>query len=408
MKQRARIKLYTPHAGQKPLHASNARFRIATCGRRWGKTFACINEIAKFAWENPGTISWWVAPTYQQSRIAWRILTTRFKDAIAEINRSEMIVTWKSGSLTFFKSTTNFDSLRGEGVSFMIVDEAAFVPEEAWNESLRPTLSDNMGRAIIVSTPKGHNWFFRMWARGQDPSESAYESWKFPTSSNPYIHPDEIEEAKRTLPMDIFRQEYLAEFLEDSSGVFRGVRKCAIGSFREPASERRYVVGWDVAKYVDWSVIFVMDIDTKEVVAFDRFNQIDWDTQVSRVAEMAVRYNWAEIIYDGTGIGEPLQRDLRKYTEEKYGRTLQITPFKFTSQSKMQLIQLLAVKIEQQGIIYPEIDVLINELQAFTYTLMPSGYIKYEAPPGSHDDCVMALALATWGAYNNMPLQIFV
>lgn len=389
---RARIKLYTPHSGQLPLHQSKARFRIATCGRRWGKTYACINELAKFGWENPNTISWWVAPTYKQSRIAFRILTSNFKEAIATATKNPMEIHWKSGGITQFNSTDQADNLRGEGVSFMVVDEAAMIPEEVWTAVLRPTLSDRQGKAIIVSTPRGMNWFHNLWMRGQDPAFPDYESWQFPTSSNPYIPPEEIEEARATLPSDVFRQEYLAEFLEDGAGVFRGVKKCINGQLEEPKQGGDYVIGWDVAKHTDFSVMVCIDISRNHIVAFDRFNQVDYSLQLERLANMAHKYR-ARVLMDSTGVGDPL-------LEQAKQRGLAVEGYQFTNTSKQQLVQNLAVMIERQEITFPEIPVLIHELQMFQYEITRAGNIRYSAPDGYNDDCVMALALAAWQAKN--------
>lgn len=398
MSQVAKIRLYTPHSGQIPLHQSRARFRIATCGRRWGKTYACINELVKFGWENPNTISWWVAPTYKQSRIAFRILTSNFKAAIANATKNPMEICWKSGGITQFNSADQPDNLRGEGVSFMVVDEAAMIPEEVWTEVLRPTLSDRQGRAIIVSTPKGMNWFHTLWVRGQDPEFPQYESWQFPTSSNPYILPEEIEEVQGTLPSDAFRQEYLAEFLEDGAGVFRGIKQCIKGELEEPKPGGEYVIGWDVAKHADFSVMICLDIKRKHVVAFDRFNQVDYSLQLNRLETMAKKYK-AHVLMDSTGVGDPLLEQVRQ-------RGIAVDGYSFTNTSKQQLIQNLAVMIERQEISYPDIKVLIHELMIYQYEITKAGNLRYNAPDGYHDDTVIALALAAWVAKNRIEPRI--
>lgn len=384
----SKIKLYTPHSGQILLHQSNARFRIATCGRRWGKTYACINELAKFSWENPFKIAWWVAPTYRQSRIAYRIMTSQFKNAIDRTTKNPMEIYWKSGGITQFNSTDQADNLRGEGVSFLIVDEAAMIPEEVWTEVLRPMLSDTLGRAIIVSTPKGMNWFHSLWARGQDPAFEDYQSWQFPTSSNPYIPSTEIEEAKETLPSDVFRQEYLAEFLEDGAGVFRGIRNCIKGELEPPRTGGDYVIGWDVAKHSDFSALICVDRKRKHVVALDRFNQVDYSLQLDRLESMAKKYR-ASVLMDSTGVGDPLLEQVKL-------RGIRVKGYQFTNTSKQQLIENLAVMIERQEISFPEIQVLINELMTYQYEITRAGNVRYNAPAGYHDDCVIALALAAW------------
>lgn len=384
----AKIKLYKPHSGQKLLHDSKARFRIATCGRRWGKTFACVNELAKYAWMHPGSMTWWVAPVYRQSRIAFRLMTNKFKDVIENSTKNPMEIYWKNGAITQFNSTDQADNLRGEGVNFMVIDEAAMIPEEAWTQTLRPTLSDKQGRAIIVSTPKGHNWFYVLWMRGQDPDNPHYESWQFPTSSNPFIMPDEIEEVQSTLPLDVFKQEFQALFLEDGAGVFRGIRHCVRGDLEEPRPGVSYVIGFDVAKHTDHSVMVCMDQERKHVVAFDRFNQIDYSIQLDRLETMVRKYD-ARVLMDSTGVGDPLMEQVRE-------RGIDVEGYTFTNISKQQLIQSLAVMIERQEISFPDIRVMIHELQLYQYEITKLGNIRYNAPDGHHDDCVVSLALAAW------------
>jgi phage terminase large subunit-like protein len=387
-----RIRLYSPHVGQEPMHASAARFRIATCGRRFGKTLLCLNELAKFAWENPDTLSWWVAPTYAQARMAFRILTGHFRDAFASPpSIGELRCVWRSGSITQFKSADNYDALRGEGIHLLIGDEFASWPRAAWEEALRPTLSDTNGRAVLVGTPKGRNLFWELWCRGQDRDTwPDYESWQLPTAANPYIPASEIEEARRSLPSDVFRQEYEAQFLEDSAGVFRGIGTCEAGSYEEPVGHHQYVLGWDPAKHADASVVTVLNVNTRHVVAWDRWLQMDYTVQLGRVAALAQRYN-AYVLMDSTGVGDPLLESL-------LAQGVPVEGYAFTNTTKQHLVEYLAVQIEQRTVTWPENPVLHAELAAFQYELTRAGNVRYNAPVGMHDDAVMSLALAVWAA----------
>jgi len=385
---RQKIKLYTPHPGQQILHASKARFRLATCGRRWGKTYGCVNEIVKAAWENPGTVSWWVAPVYPQAMLGYRLTTNKFFQVVKDKSKTEKAVRLLNGSVIEFKSADNYDALRGEGVSMMVLDEAAHINRDAWEQALRPTLSDTKGRAIFISTPKGRNYFFELFGRGQDPAFPDYESFKFPTISNPYIDPAEVEEAQRTLPADVFRQEYEAEFLEDSAGVFRGIMACVKGDFEEP-KQRAYVIGWDIAKHQDFSVMMVMDIERRHVVAYDRFNQVDYTLQLARLEKLAKKYN-ARVLMDSTGVGDPVLEQVKRLG-------IVVDGYNFTNTTKQQLIENLAVAIENQEVSFPHIPELIHELQLYQYEITTAGNIRYNAPQGYHDDTVIALGLALYG-----------
>ena len=162
------IQLYKPHHGQKEFHKNNARFRILACGRRWGKTIACVNEMMYQAWNKPGSMNWWIAPVYDQSEVAWAMIQNHFSEAIEYSNKSKMQIILKNrdgftpGAEIRFKSAEKINNLRGWGVDFLVMDEAAFVDEDAWLEALRPTLSDKMGRGVFIGTPQGKNWFYNI------------------------------------------------------------------------------------------------------------------------------------------------------------------------------------------------------------------------------------------------------
>ena len=387
------IELYQPHSGQKIFHQSpniqdRTRFRIACCGRRFGKTMACANEIIEHALVYKKTVNWWVAPTYQQSMIAYRLIENALIDSgmVLENIKSEKRILLINGSSIMFKSADNFNALRGEGVNFLVIDEAATIQREAWEQALRPTLSDKNGKALIVGTPKGRNWFFELYARGNDTEQIEYKSFSFPTWTNPLIPQTEIEEVRRSLPQNVFRQEYEAAFLEDSAGVFRNIKNCIAGSFEEPTN-KTYYIGWDIAKHTDFSVIICMD-NNRRVVAFDRFNQIDYTLQISRVVAMAEKYR-ASVLMDSTGAGDPVLEQIRQ-------RGISVEGYNLSNQSKQQLIEHLSVGIEQRLLTFPHIDTLIHELQIYEYELTRAGNIRYNAPSGFHDDCVIALGLAYW------------
>jgi hypothetical protein len=147
--------------------------------------------------------------------------------------------------------------------------------ETTWNLALRPSLIDQKGIAFFTGTPRGHNWYFRLWTRGQDPSQSDYKSWGFPSGNNPYLDPNEIASFARDMPDLAYRQEVLAEFLEDIGSVFRGVDRIVKGNLQPFEGKNHYVMGGDLAKHVDFTVLNVLD-QNGHLCAFDRFSQIDW------------------------------------------------------------------------------------------------------------------------------------
>lgn len=293
-------------------------------------------------------------------------------------------------SRILFLSADNPESILGLGFRGMVVDEAARIPPDVWQYTIRPTLAQTLGWALLISTPSGRGWFYDLFTRGRDPAEHDYASFHFPSNSNPYFPVEEWEEARRTLPADVFRQEYLAEFIEDSAGVFRNVDDCLTSDIRPQTSD--VVIGCDLAKHTDFTVLIAMDRKSGQCLAMDRFHHLDWPVQKERIVGFHRRYNGL-LVLDATGVGDPVYDDLRHVIPR-------IEPVKLTNVSKAQLIQRLVVAVEQKQIGWPAAwSVLTDELKRYEYQITPSGNITYNAPSGYHDDCVIALALANSERY---------
>lgn len=389
------LKGYTPRPSQLPVFADAARFLIVDAGRRWGKSLTGINWLLMGSCERVGE-SWWLAPIYSQSKMAFRTILSAARKGNAEaafknVSHSEMRLELINGSAITFKSADNPDTLRGEGLMRVVVDEAARVSRDVWEEVLRPAVSDTAGKVLFISTPKGKNWFYELWTRGFDPAHPDYKSWKFPTSDNPKVPAADIEQARMSLPVDVFQQEYLAEFLDNSAGVFRNIDACMTSKPSEPIPGRSYVMGLDLARLTDFTVMKILD-DTGAEVFTDRFNLLDWTVQKQRVFSMCRKYN-ARCLLDSTGVGDPIFEDLRRMG-------LVVEGYKFTSESKQRLIESLMISFEQKRICILPDKVTENELKIFEYDIGQSGAVRYSAPEGYHDDCVIALALANWAIFS--------
>jgi len=362
------------------------------CGRRFGKTLGVSNECLKHALEHNGSLILWVAPTYRQTQIAFRLVSRAVKAALAASpNKSELRLELINDSVIQFASAERYDNLRGEGVDFLIMDETAKIDERAWTEALRPTLSDTGGRAIFIGTPQGRNWFWRLFQRGLDPLEEDWASFTFPTSANPYVPIEEIEKARKDLPEDKFKQEYEAAFLEESAGVFKNIDACVAGGIADPLPSISYIIGWDPAKYEDFSVITVLNLDAMHVDYWERFNRIDYDFQFDRVEDVSKLYNHAPVEMDATGLGDPLMEQLRK-------RDLSVNGVKFTNERKEQYVRNLSVFLQRRLVTFPYLPVLVNELKNFEYHFTDERNVKYGAPHGEHDDTITSLMLACWKA----------
>ena len=384
------------HEGQLAVWNSPARFKVLCCGRRWGKTM--LGALECIATAVKGGHAWWVGPSYPVAGIGWR----QIKKLAAQIdgavkNEVERRVTLPGGGWAQVKSADNPDSLRGEGLDLVVADECAYIKEAAWTEALRPALSDRQGRAIFISTPAGRNWFWHLWMRGEQ-GDDGWQSWRFPTASNPFIVAEEIDEAQRTLPERIFRQEYLAEFIEDSGTVFRRVREATTATPKKRSACA--AIGIDWGKHNDFTVLTAIDPDGR-MIAWDRFNQIDYAVQLGRLEAMIDQYQPRMIVPEMNSMGEPLVEQLQR----KHGN---VHGFRTTNQSKAQLVEDLVLAFERGEIGIFDEPILVNELQAFELDRLPSGMIRYAAPDGMHDDAVISLGLAWHGLKRLRPAVLQV
>lgn len=190
-----------------------SRFRVVVAGRRFGKTHLSIRELCWHA-RMPDKEVWYVAPTYKMARqIVWKKLKKKLQSLnwILKTNETELSITLRNGSTISLKGADNYDSLRGVGLDFIVLDEFADIDPEAWYETLRPTLSDKQGRALFIGTPKGiGNWSYDIYQNSIDNTE--WRSFQYTTLDGGNVSPAEIESAKRDLDERTFRQEYMATF----------------------------------------------------------------------------------------------------------------------------------------------------------------------------------------------------
>lgn len=210
-------------APQQVISDSAARFRVAVCGRRFGKSFLAMNEVAKVS-RFPNKRSFLVYPSYRQAKaVIWDQLKYRMQDLrwLKKANESDLTLTLVNNSRISLRGADNPDSLRGVGLDFICMDEFAMIDEKAWTEVLRPTLSDKQGTALFISTPLGtSNWAYDLYNRGLDPTETQWESFAYSTLDGGNVPESEVEQARRDLDARTFEQEYLATFVSYRNRIF--------------------------------------------------------------------------------------------------------------------------------------------------------------------------------------------
>jgi len=197
-----------------------SRFRVLISGRRFGKTFVAINELARFA-RFPNQRCWYVAPSYRQAKqIVWndlkeKIIKHRWH---SKINDSDLSIILKNKSEIALRGADNFDALRGVGLNFLVMDEISDIKSTAWTEVLRPTLSNTQGHCLFCTSPKGFNWAYDLYVKGT--KDNNWESFKFTTLDGGQVDAEEIEQAKNDLDERTFQQEYLASFVNYAGIIY--------------------------------------------------------------------------------------------------------------------------------------------------------------------------------------------
>ncbi len=312
-----RLLQYEPTPGQLEVHRSRAQRRVLACGVRWGKsTLAAHEAVAAALAPADRGIGWVVAPTYDLARRVFdaivAVVTKHLAHRIVALREHEhrLIVRNMGGGVSEIraKSADSPVSLLGEGLDFVIVDEASRLKAEIWSSYISQRLIDKKGWALLISTPRGKSWFYEMWKRGMG-GDRDYQSWNAPTWSNPLLDASVIEAERARLPDRVFLQEYAAQFIENAGSVFRYVRDAATGTLQDPIVGTRYFAGLDLAKTEDYTVLAVLNRQ-HEVVFVDRFHRLDWGVQIERVRAALGRYNNATVLVDSTGKGEPVYEAL--------------------------------------------------------------------------------------------------
>lgn len=379
------------HASQREVYRSLARFSVLEIGRRWGKTTFGMQLGIETA--ILGRKCGWFAPSYKYLADPVREFERALKPILTRHDRVEKRMEFATGGSIDFWTLEDVDAGRGRSYDRIVIDEAGFAPNllEAWRASMRPTLADRKGSALFLGTPKGTGDFHRLFLEAESDTTGAWKAFRIGSVANPYIDPDEIKDAKKMLPPEIFAQEFEGVPAEDGGNPFgiNAIRAC-IGPLSTAPVE---CYGVDLAKSQDWTVIVGLDSEGR-VAHLDRW-QAPWNVTRERLARL-IGDKSAQI--DSTGVGDPIVEDLRKVCRRVEG-------FKFTSQSKQQLMEGLQIAISTSEIRFPD-GWLRAELESFGFRYSGRS-VSYEATVG-HDDGVCALALAVLARRARRPLILKV
>ena len=429
-----------PFDAQREILNSTARFRVVCAGRRFGKSMTASLDLLRFALDpsNAGSDCMVVGPTYSATDVVWGKLNELLPEAIVTNRKRTQPreIELVNGSTISLRSADHPDTLRGNAVDRMVVDEAAFMDlAEVFPSILRPMLADTQGGVMLISTPaRSREHFYELYLRGQDDEWPAWESWQLPTEANPHVAEAEIESARRSSPDRQFRREWLAEFVDDDAaavfstdaldGVFQSYDYEALA--QEGRVEPPVSIGLDLGRANDYTVITALD-GSGTLVGFKRMRRTSWSAVEEAARAMYAHFDtaYAEraereaalpdgVFLDDRGTGSrahshsaasptiyadgtrdsPLIENLRDEIGDHA-----VESVKFTASSKKTLIERLSSKVDHGELTLPDsLDVLRSEMEAFeTQVNASTGNVSYDVRVG-HDDTVDSLALAASGS----------
>lgn len=396
MNKLLQVQGFTPHPKQKELIKycldDETKYIVASVGRQWGKSFLGMNVLLKWALENNNTTSMWVAPIYQQSKKVFTELSNILANSglTKSINKSELTIIFINGSSIYFRSAEREDGLRGNTLDYLIIDEAAYIKDNVWSQVLRATVLVKGKKVLFLSTPKGRNWFYELAIRGENEEYIQYKTYKGSSFDSPFISEDELYEAKMSLPDNIYKQEILAEFIDDGGEVFSSLKNnCVLEQYPSKETNEKYYAGLDIGRANDYTVLTILN--TKgEVVRIFRERQNSWNVIVSEVVKHLREFG-ARVQIEINGVGDPIYEQIKK----QYSN---VEPFITSNESKQNIIEDLIMVLNEDKLKLPSQTLnndLYKEMSVFTYEYSPkTRKVKYGSPSGFHDDMVMSLALA--------------
>jgi phage FluMu gp28-like protein len=371
----------------------NSHYVTIPAGRRSGKTFNSVIWLCTWLLKEKMAGLWVDTTQGNIEKYVDRYFRPILGDLFRECgwDRQKKVLTFPNESYIDFGSAERPENLEGFGYARAVINEGGLVLRKPnlWYNSVQPMVKDSNCQVKIIGTPKGKNVFHELYVSGRE-GNSEYASYHYPASKSPNWTQAELDQIKKKVPALVYQQEYEAEFLEGEGMVFRGIKEVVRDMSPDYKEGHEYILGIDLAKHQDFTVIAVLDKATHEIVFLDRFNEISWTFQKSRIKNIWERYGKGQIILDSTGVGDSIYDDL-------VSAGIRVKPFRFNNTNKQEIVINLAVAIENREIWLPRDENMIDELSIYEYDVTPMGNVRYTAPEGFHDDIVMALCLAWSG-----------
>jgi hypothetical protein len=381
------VKLFTPYKAQQAFIdkfvTTDDLFGCLVAPRGSGKTLAAINFSLFWALQKKNQRVGWCSPTFSQAKSVLDQIVSAAPDLIESSNRQEATIGFINGSTIKFLSSDSADNIRGFRFTHLIIDESAYVKESVINTILLPTLNPNGKKCLLVSTPAGKNHFFS-WYMKEDTI-----SHRITLEECPYISQTLLDEAKTSLPPDIYSQEYLAQFVDSANDVFKNISNVAyVGEYREGGD---VYIGVDTGLSNDASVLTCIS-PIGRVVKMVTLTNTDISTVATRFTTELQSYNVIGGNIEINGVG----RGVYDLMRNKFRR---VKGFTTNQNNKTEMVRKLISDIETMTIELPSEELnpaLHREFATYTYKLSPTGKLSFSHISGEHDDHLDSLMLANY------------
>lgn len=363
-------------------------------GKEFGKTTIAENLALYWALNEPNSITYWVSPTDSQAQKVYKEIINAIIESgcikTKKMPKGDTEIVFTNGSKILFRSAASEDSLRGQSVDYMILDEAAFIKRTTVETILLPMLNVRGKKCLFISTPKGKNYLYDYFLNGM--SNDKWRSLRYSTYDSPLANEELINMFKETLPTKLFQQEIEAEFV-DSSSIFNNINEVmCLDGYNEPLPNESYYAGIDIGMINDASVLSILD-GSGNLVKYYRWENIEAPELMNQIEDINKKWKFKKIVIENNNQGLTIYQDLKR-------RMSNIEDFNTNGRTKPEIINRLIHLFNTKEISVIKDEYLRVELEAFIFKQNSNGNIKFMADSGFHDDCVMSLAIARW-CYEN-------
>ena len=400
-----KINFFSAYTAQKPIierlikpFLGQIEYTVVNASRQSGKTLIAANISVYWALQESKQTIMIVSPVDSQvKKIYKQILNAIVQSGLiksSKIQSGDSEIVFQNGSKILFRSAQSTNSLRGNTVNYLIIDEASFVDEETFTTILSPTLAVAGKKILFCSTPKGKNYFYKLFMSGLNQLDESgkpnyIKSFKTTYRENPYANMDFIEKQRLSIPAAVFSQEFEAEFI-DSGSIFQNFEQYCVMTYQSgPIQGERYFIGIDLAfsQTGDYTIATVFN-DKAEQVYSDRFREDSNEVLIQRLLKTINLFKPVKCLVESNNIGSSVISQL--ISRGVYN----CEPFTTTSQSKSQLINEFAFDLNSGKIRLLNDEQLKREFGSFSFKMSPKGNVQFMASSGSHDDFVMSVLIA--------------